>query len=238
MNILVTGGASGLGLAITRHLLEAGHKVHITYRSSADSAQALAKEQSSCRAYYCDFTDAGSVSELIAHMQSMDLDGLVNNALPTLNALQFQKTSVPSLVDSFQENVVPLLSITQAAIALFRKKKSGRIVTILTSYLVNKPPVGYSEYVANKAYIHSMSKSWAVENAKFNISSNCISPSIMKTGLTAEVDERLLEAAAISNPCGRLVEPSEVAALVNLMLSASPQLNATNMIVNGGENVI
>jgi NAD(P)-dependent dehydrogenase (short-subunit alcohol dehydrogenase family) len=83
-----------------------------------------------------------------------------------------------------------------------------------------------------------MSKTWAIENSKFGIIVNCISPSIMNTPLNKSVDERLLENLAINNPFGQLLAPSEVADIVNFLVSSPRQLNGCNLLINGGENVI
>ena len=238
MNVLITGGASGLGLALTKTIAAAGHKVAFTYHSSQQQAGVLETEFAGCKGYACDFKDAQSVQNLIDQLSDIQPDALINNALASLQAVQFQKWNVSDLGTSFAENVVPTLAVTQGCIEQFRKKKSGRIITILSSYLVNKPPTGYAEYVANKSYLLSMSKSWASENAKFNIVSNCVSPSTMKTGLTADVDERLMETMALENPLRRLVEPQEVAEFVCSLLTASQQINATHIVMNGGQNVI
>jgi len=238
MNVLLTGGASGLGLEIFLNLVNAGHTVYFTYCKSSTEALRLTNTYKDCNAIHCDFKSPESIASLLKSLESIPLDALVNNALPSLNALQFQKTEMADLVSSFTNNVIPVLNLTQACLTKFRKQRSGKVITILTSYLVNRPPVGYSEYISNKAYILAMSKSWAVENAKFGISVNCVSPSTMRTGLTSETDDRLMESLAASNPFGRLVEPKETARIIEFLLSAPLQLNSTNLILNGGSDVI
>ena len=76
---------------------------------------------------------------------------------------------------------------------MYKKKRKGKIITILTSFLLNSPPIGSSSYVANKAYLKSLTKSWANENIKFNVTSNTISPSFMQTNFTSDVDERIID---------------------------------------------
>ncbi len=140
--------------------------------------------------------------------------------------------------DGFRENVLPVIQITQQAIKQFRKKKFGKIITILSSAIINKPPVGWSEYAANKAYLLSMSKSWATENAAFNITSNCISPSLMLTNLTSDMDERLVETYEQNHPLKKALSTSEVAETVAYLVGATQQINGTNLIINSGTDVV
>jgi NAD(P)-dependent dehydrogenase (short-subunit alcohol dehydrogenase family) len=238
LNIFLTGGASGLGLEIFQRLSRAGHHVAFTYKGSVEQAEKNLIDFPKSKKIYCDFNNPKSVEDLIEMLGVLEVDVLIHNALPLMNAIQFQKTRIDSLVDSFNSSVIPVLKISQACITNFRKKRSGRIITILTSYLINKPPIGYSEYVANKAYLQSMTKSWANENSKFGIIVNSISPSIMRTPLNREVDERLLENLEASNPLGQLLTVSELGEVVEFLVDSPRQLTGCNFLINGGENVI
>jgi len=238
MNILITGGASGLGAAITKVLaVNITNKIYFTYCKSSKSAARIEADYSNSKAISCNFLNKSDIQLLISIMDTMDLDVLINNALYGLSQIHFHKQAPEMFTDSFIGNVQPTLNITQKAISIFRKKKFGKIITILTSYLL-KPPVGMSEYVANKAYLASMSKSWAIENAKFNISSNCISPSIMKTHLTKDTDERIFEELEIKHPLQKLLTPDEVASEVLALINSSQHINGTNRIINAAEDVI
>jgi NAD(P)-dependent dehydrogenase (short-subunit alcohol dehydrogenase family) len=238
LNIFLTGGASGLGLEIFQRLSRADHHVVFTYNVSVEQAEKNLLDFPKSKKIHCDFKNQKSVDDLVKVIGGLEVDVLIHNALPLVNAIQFQKTRIDSLVDSFNSSVIPVLKISQACITNFRKKRSGRIITILTSYLINKPPIGYSEYVANKAYLQSMTKSWANENSKFGIIVNSISPSIMRTPLNREVDERLLENLEASNPLGQLLTVSELGEVVEFLVDSPRQLTGCNFLVNGGENVI
>lgn len=238
MNVFLTGGASGLGLEIFQRLSQAGHHVTFTYNRSSEQAEKNLIAFPNSNKIQCDFTNQNSVDDLVNKLDEIEVDVLINNALPLLNAIQFQKTKIPALIESFNSTVIPVLKLTQACITNFRKKRSGRIIVLLTSYLINKPPVGYSEYVANKAYLHSMAKSWANENSKFGIVVNCISPSIMRTSLNRDVDERLMVNLESNNPLGQLLTVTELGEVVEFLLNSPRQLTGCNLVINGGENVI
>jgi NAD(P)-dependent dehydrogenase (short-subunit alcohol dehydrogenase family) len=238
-NILVTGGASGLGEAITRKLASiSGNSVLFTFNRSAEKAEQIQRDFPQARAIACDFRNPEDLKRLFSRMKEVDLDVLVNNALAGMTRKHFHKMESTIFLDSFEVNVLPTLQITQQAILLFRKKRYGKIITVLTSYLVNRPPTGLSEYVANKAYLESLSKSWAVESASYGITANCISPSMMRTQLTSDLDERVIEEISTRHPFGKIVTPEEVAEAVSFMVSSTQQINGINLLINGGEDVI
>jgi 3-oxoacyl-[acyl-carrier protein] reductase len=239
-NVLVTGGASGLGKAIVEKL--AGlHDVTVffTYFQSERTAKELENKYSNVQGIHCQFTDSLSVDRLLSRMESLELFALVNNAHVTpIAGKHFHKTDVKYFVDGFMSNVIPTVQITQKAINLFRKKREGKIITILSSSIIDIPPTGYAEYTALKAYLHSLCKSWATENATFGITSNCISPSFMETSLTGNTDSRIIEELKEKNPLKRLLEPSEVASAVEFFVNSSSQINGTNLLINAAIHVI
>jgi 3-oxoacyl-[acyl-carrier protein] reductase len=239
VRILITGGASGLGQVITQRFCATGdNAVYFTFSKSSAAAADIVARYPGSESIGCDFTDDASLARLLARIPQLDIDVLVNNAIASMQTRHFHQSDPEGFVSSFAANVVPTLRITQQAIKGFRKKKSGKIITVLTSYVVNRPPVGLSEYVANKAYLQSLSRSWSVENARLNITANCVSPSMMRTALTDGVDERQIDEAVAGHPLGRLVTPNEVADAILFLAQASPHINGINMLINGGENMV
>ncbi|HLA59283.1 MAG TPA: SDR family oxidoreductase, partial [Puia sp.] len=150
----------------------------------------------------------------------------------------FHKTSTSDFLTDFTNNIMPTVTLTQSAIKCFRKKKQGKIITVLTAALINKPPIGSSVYIATKAYLQQLTKIWAVENAKFNITSNSVSPAFMRTAMTSHMDERVVEQIMENSPLGKLLTTEEVAESIFLLLNAPAQINGVNLIINGAANVL
>jgi len=240
MKILVTGGASGLGKALTERLagLEGAH-IYATYSASVDNAKELEGRYKNVKTVKCNFTIDGDIQVLINLIQKENIDVLVNNAHTTkIEKNHFHKLNLDVFASAFADNILPVIKITQAAIDVFRKKKFGKIITILSGTLMNKPPMGYSEYTAGKAYLLSLSKSWAAENAAFNITANCVSPAFMLTELTNDTDERIVEEMKNKHPLKKLLTTAEVADVVAFFCDSTQQLNGVNIPVNAADNVI
>ncbi len=239
MNILITGGSSGLGEAITRILAkDTNNKVYFTYSNSELNARKIESEFSNTNSISCDFKDLESLKSLINKIELFDLDILINNAFTgDFLKTQFHKISSDDFLIDFKSNIIPTIEITQEAVKSFKKKKKGKIITILTSALNNTPPIGSSIYVANKAYLEKLTKVWATENSKFNITSNSVSPSFMKTKLTSEFDERIVEQMINNHPLKKLLTVEEVAETVLFLTKASSQINGIDIIINSGTTI-
>ena len=239
MKILITGGASGLGKAITCLLAkQKNNTVYFTYHSSGDAAKEIEQNFPNTQSFKVNFSNADSLNDFIEKMTELAPEVLINNAITGYTQNHFHKIDAAIFTNSFQINILPVLNITQKFISDRRKLKGGKIVTILTSAIINKPPIGWSEYVANKAYLHSMAKSWATENISFGITSNCISPSFMQTNLTASTDSRLIESMINENPNKQLLKEDEVANAVDFLVNATSQINGQNIIINAAKDLI
>lgn len=238
MKILITGGSTGLGAEIVSLLAQNNSNlVYFTYATSKEKALQLAAKEN-INAIHCDFTNENSVDIFCESLAQIQPDILINNAAVGFEKQYFHKIAFHIFLQSFQQNVISTLKITQAFILQARKKKFGKIINIISSATVNKPPIGWSEYVANKAYLLSMNKSWATENIKFNISSNAISPAFMLTNFTASTDERVIEQMIEAHPLKKLLTPKETAETVLFFTTCTQHINGTHLIINAGNDLL
>lgn len=240
MNILITGGSSGLGKSIVElAAADKNNTVYFTYRKHKENADAICSQFANVVAIYCDFTDSASLASFINQISDFSLDVLVNNAYSGITLGQhFHKTPAEDFNLAFQNNVLPLISVTQKVIESFRKKKAGKIITVLTSALIGVPPIGYSVYSATKAYIAQLAKSWSKEYIKLGITSNAVAPDFMQTALTEETNDFIKEQIKEANPLKTVLTTEEVAAVVLDLINASPQLNGVTIPVNAGANIL
>ena len=239
MNIIITGGASGLGGSITRALAkDPGNTVYFTYSRSKEKADRITADHPNTVAVKCDFRSGDEVQQLTAALRGYDPDVLIHNAYSgEFLKSHFHKIPPEDFLTDFTNNILPVIRITQVAIDHFRKKKLGKIITVLTAGLHNIPPMGSSVYLANKAYLEKLTKIWAAENARFNITSNSVSPAFLQTDMTADFDERLVSNMIEAHPLKRLLTVEEVTESVLFLVRCSPQINGTDLLINAATTI-
>lgn len=239
MNILITGGTSGLGRAIIDELAsQADNDIFFTYCHNAELAREIEARYPSSRGLKADFTDADSIHELSCQLSEETVDVLIHNAYsgdPV--GTHFHKTAPDNFRTAFEHNIMPFIEITQACLPGMRKRRFGKIITILTSYLIDVPPTGFSVYTATKAYLRQLSKSICREYGRYNVVSNCLLPEFMPTGF-GHVEDFQLDQLKAAHPLKHLLQPKEVAEIVVSLIRSSQQLNGVEIPINAAQHIM
>ncbi len=237
MNILITGGTSGLGKATVELLANDGHYIYFSYLATEEFtsvANELEKTYSNVKAVSLDFCKEDSVDGFCEQMKDWDLDVLVNSTYvgrPQTN--YFHKLEPTEFLKAFEINIIPTVKITQTAVEIMKKKKFGKIINIITEAVIGLPPMGYTLYACNKAYLMKLSDVINKEYTRYNITSNCILPAYMQTNF-AIVDERILEQMEKTHPLKKLLTVDEVSQAIKFFVDASQQVNGVKLPINAG----
>jgi len=234
--VVLTGGSSGIGKAIVLFLLEKGYEVLFTYHYSQDSAKEIESQYPNAKAYQIDFTDPSELLRFSAAIAEFSPDILINNYYSgSFIDTYFHKTETDKFLHDFKNNIVPTLQITQDCISIFRKKKFGRIINILTSSL-KSPAIGTSVYNSNKAYLQQMSKSWAIENVKFGITCNSVSPSFIATDFHKELDERVKETILSGYPLKENLKSTDISNVIELCINGGKHFNGNHIFLDAAHH--
>lgn len=244
--IVVTGGGSGLGKAMTTYFLELGAKVAITSRN-LEKLQKTAEELSSqtggeCFAVACDVREYDQVVEM--HKQVINslgpVDILVNNA-----AGNFISPTENLSANAFDTIIDIVLKGTKNCTLVFgkhwidTKQKNVNVLNIITTYAFTGS--GYVVPSAvSKAGVLAMTRSLAVEWAKYGMRFNAIAPGPFPT---KGAWERLLPGPLVKKfdpakkvPLGRVGAHQELANLAAYMVSDfGAYLNGEVIVLDGGE---
>lgn len=242
--VLVTGGARGLGLAITQALLAEGARVVVNYHSSQQTAEQLVQQYpEQVFIYQADVTQADQVRTLFAAAKNHfgeAIHAVVNNALIQF---EFNGDDRPKVEDltwetmsrQFSGAVQAVLNTTQAALDDMKHTGFGRIINIGTN-LVQNPVVPYHDYTAAKAALLAFTRTTAQDLGQYGINVNMLSGGLLQTtDASKATPDFVFDLIAQSTPLRRVITPEEFAAAILMFLSPySRAVTGQNLIVDGG----
>jgi 3-oxoacyl-[acyl-carrier protein] reductase len=220
---IVTGGAKGIGKAISLKLASLGCIVVINYHSSNQAAnevvEMIHKNGGQALALGCDVSDfnlsKSFVDQVVEQFGTIDI--LVNNAGVTKDNL-IMRMSESDFDQVIQTNLKGTWNMSKHVARFMMKKRSGKVINI-ASVVGLTGNAGQSNYCASKAGVIGLTKSLAKELAARNITVNAVAPGFIKTDMTDVLSEDVVKAIQTNIALGRLGEASDIASAVSFLAS-------------------
>ena len=224
---VVTGGASGIGLSITKLFAQQGAKIHVLELSTEVANKQIKdaiRDSQNVSIHACDVSNLAQVEDVINNIKNIDI--LVNNAgiahignAENTNEIDFERV--------INVNVKGVYHCVHAALPLMKANGGGVILNMASV----ASSVGISDrfaYSMSKGAVRSMTQSIAKDFLKDNIRCNCISPARVHTpfvdGFIAKnfegKEQETFEKLSKSQPIGRMGTPDEIAYLALYLCSA------------------
>lgn len=238
---IVTGGARGIGLAVSHALAASGYSVIVNHSSEGSRAvaESVARElqerygvqAKAVQADVSQFEEAAQLVEASAELGTLAV--LVNNAGINRDGLMLRMKE-EDFDRVIEVNLKGTFNCCRAALPKMTKARFGRIVN-MSSVVGVFGNAGQANYAASKAGIIGMTKSLAREVASRNVTVNAVAPGFIQTDMTDSMPEKAKEAALGRIAAKRMGNPEDVAALVAFLASdAAGYITGQVIGVDGG----
>lgn len=230
---LVTGGNSGIGLAVARRFAQEGARVFITGRREAQLAEAVTSIGGQVEAIAGDLTSTADLARLFEtiHARAGRLDILVHSS-GVSEAASLEETTEEHVDRAFGLNVRALVFTVQHAARLMGE---GGAIVLLGSIAGGMAISGYGTYAATKAAVRSYGRTWSAELAPRGIRVNTLSPGPTDTPMFGQASDEVRQALSAQIPARRLGHPDEVAAAALYLASDdSTYVSGAELVIDGG----
>lgn len=235
---LVTGGASGLGAALTRVLVEEGAQVALNYRSRAKEANELARELGSVVPLKADLSNRDEVTELFsaAVEQLGGVDILVNAAGIWLNSRAGEVTE-SDWDRTMMVNLTAPMMLSELMVRHCRARGGeGTILNITSQAAFLGSSTGHMPYATSKGGLVSMTRSMARELGSSGITVNALAIGTMESPMIAKALEERRDYYEKRIPIGYIAQPRQVAEVAAFLVSERARyMTGATVDVSGGQ---
>lgn len=219
--VIVTGGASGIGLATAERLVAEGSRPALVDIDGEAVERAAAKLGGGCLGLRADVSSeedvAGAFAVVRDHFGS--IDALHNNAGIEGDSAPLSESSVDQFDRLFAVNVRGAYLMLREMLRDARAHGTAAAIVNTASGTALHAVPGMGQYAATKAAVIALTRNAAVENARNGIRVNAVVPGPVDTPLFERLSEAVKTGVSEALPIGRVGRPEEVAALVAWLLS-------------------
>jgi len=235
-NIVITGGAQGIGFQLARDFLQAGASVAI-WDNSKEALENARKELSEysdhLQSDIVDVTDRESC-ETAANKLLFQPHVLINNAGITKDR-SFAKLSHEDFDDVINVNLSGVFKVSKALFEKFSPEDQNKRIINMSSIVALYGNFGQTNYAAAKAGLIGMTKTLARELGGKGFTVNAIAPGFIMTQMLAGIPEKHLDLMKTKIPVGRVGQTSDISNACLFLASAdSGYVNGITLSVDGG----
>ena len=220
---LITGASSDVGCALIRRLADHDSQALIVAQGAGDLnrlAELCREFPGRIRTYDVDLTDENALNAFIADVQASCPAPTHLVHLPALRVIntKFKKFDEERFELDLSVQVRSAVKLCKTFVPLMAKAKRGRVLFMLTSYLIGVPPKNTAAYIMAKSALGGLAKSLAADYAPFGVTVNCVAPSMMETRFLADTSDLIVQASAEATPMGRNARVEDVVPAMEFLL--------------------
>jgi len=233
--VLITGGASGLGLTLVESYLKTGYRVIFTYNNSSVNYDRLDNISNNYLAIKCDLTKEEDIDNLLKEVK--DIDILINNAALEINN-EFENKNKSDFIKTLNVNLIAPFLISKEIGKKMYDNKKGIIINISSNNSIDKYNPITLEYDASKSALNSLTHNLAIEFAPY-VRVNAVAPGWILTDKIKSLDEslnnRFIEEESKNILLERFADPIDIVNLVMFLTSdKASYINSEIIRIDGG----
>ena len=234
---IVTGGAQGFGLDISKKFINSGAEVRIWDNDENELNKVIKKENNENLKYdVVDVTDFESVNKTVRNLKNSKIDILINNAGITGPTAELWNYSVDDWNKVINVNLNGTYICCKLIVPLMIKNNYGRIVNI-ASVSGKDGNANASAYSSAKAGVLGLTKSLGKELAQYNIAVNAVTPAGAKTRILNQMTKEHVQRMLSKVPRGRFLELDELSSLVCWLSSEENSFSTAAVFdISGGRS--
>lgn len=238
--IIVTGAASGIGLACVEMLLAQGDNVCCLDLHAIPAARLAPNKSDQLLTVMADVSDAAACEAAVAACVKAfgKVDALIHMAA-VHSTRTWREIDAAHMNEVLQINVTGAFNMSQAAALAMEKSGGGAICLAMSGSIAVSGLGGEGRggiaYISSKAAIIGVTRGLARSLAPLNIRVNAVSPGSTRTAMTADYSEAAVRHAGSKTLAGRMGEASEIASVALFLISdAAAYVQGEIVNVNGG----
>lgn len=236
---IITGGGQGIGKSIVKEFLKNGCKVYVLDMKFSDEAAYLPEVGGTAETCVLVKGNITNLEEITDAVNKIAEDGpiniLVNNAGITRDS-SFKKMTSDQWQAVLDVNLTGTFNMCKAVIPHLIEAGSGKIVSLSSASAHGQ--FGQANYAASKAGIIGLTKTLALELARYKINVNAISPGFTMTEMTSVLPDAVKQKYFDAIPMGRGAQPEEIAYLVKFLCSEESNfITGNEILIDGGYKI-
>lgn len=235
--ILIIGASSDIGAKLIS-TFDSEIKVIAHFNNSLQVIDKI-RDTSKCKIYpvQADLANDESVKKMISEIRESHgvPSKIVFLASNRIENIRFKDINWSDFSETIDVGLKPAVNILNDFMPEMAKRKSGKVVFMLSSYVLGTPPKALSHYTVSKYALLGLAKSLAAEFASYNIQINSVSPSMIDTKFLQNINPRVVEFTAEGHPLKRNATVDDIVPALSLLLSSeSDYITGINIPITGG----
>lgn len=237
--LLILGASSDLGCGLIRCIAKKYDLVLAHYRHMNSHLEELKQEYADkLQLLQTDFMDSESIEHMIDTIKEKEWypTHIVHFSAPKFRYTKYDKIGYEEFETELQTSLYSLIKVTQAFLPFMKKRRSGKIVVMLSICTEGVPPRFIAPYVTAKYAMLGLVKALATEYAERGIQVNGVSPEMIETKFLSNIPDFVKEQSASSHPMKRNLRVEDVIPTFEYLLTeAADCVTGQNICITGGK---